>query len=452
VLRERFPERVEGEPELVARHAEAAGRIDDAIRYYDLAGRRAQSRSAHEEAITQFEEAIVLVEQHLTDAEQHARAAALNIALGASLVAARGYGHPDTAAAYQHAAASAEAAGDAAQVALARGALGMLFINNGEVERGYALSREMAPAVGTNTPPLHAMVLYANLMNAEHYQGRFASSLDHAERSIAICQSLSREETFWGGAYQLVPSQCWASWNLLILGRPDMALSRAREAVSMARHMGHPFSLAMSLFFETVVHLYRGDPDAQAHCAMQGWALAEEHGFPFWKALGLVYGGAARVAKGDVAALADMTDGLALASETARAGAPGVLFILADAQRGAGHVADSQATVDMALAIAVETGQRFFNSPLNRLAGELLMATGSVAEAAERFGLAIEIAREQEARFFELRAATSLARLWRDQGKRAEARDLLAPVYAWFTEGFDTRDLIEAKALLDELR
>ena len=130
-----------------------------------------------------------------------------------------------------------------------------------------------------------------------------------------------------------------------------------------------------------------------------------------------------------------------------------MLALLAEAQRAAGQLAEAQGTVATGFAVAAQTGQPLFDADLHRLDGDLLLATGGDADEADaRYHRALAIAREQGARSFELRAATSLARLWRDQGKRAEACALLAPVYATFTEGFDTRDLIEAKALLDELR
>jgi predicted ATPase len=137
-----------------------------------------------------------------------------------------------------------------------------------------------------------------------------------------------------------------------------------------------------------------------------------------------------------------------------RVGIPGMLAGLADGQRAAGQHADALGTVESALAVATATGQHFRDAGLYQLKGELLLATdpASSAEAEALFSRALDIARAQEAKSFELRAATSLARLWQRQGKRAEARALLAPVYAWFTEGFDTRDLVEAKALLEGLR
>src|SRR5262249_52373249 len=151
----------------------------------------------------------------------------------------------------------------------------------------------------------------------------------------------------------------------------------------------------------------------------------------------------------------EVAEGRALVAGTASRGmVPAVLSALADGQRAAGQYADALGTVERGLALATDTGQHLSDAGLYHLKGELLLATGpaSSAEAGALFCRALDIARAQEAKSFELRAATSLGRLWQRQGKRAEARALLAPVYACFTEGFDTRDLVEAKALLEELR
>src|SRR5262249_30022961 len=162
---------------------------------------------------------------------------------------------------------------------------------------------------------------------------------------------------------------------------------------------------------------------------------------------------AARVVAGDFDALPEIIDGLALAAETGhQGGAPALFALLAEAQRAAGQLTEAQGTVATGLAVAAQTGQHIIDVDLHRLDGDLLLATGGTAdEAAARYHRALAIAREQGSRSFELRAATSLARLLRDQGKRADARALLAPIYEWFTEGFDTGDLIAAKALLEAL-
>jgi tetratricopeptide (TPR) repeat protein len=256
------------------------------------------------------------------------------------------------------------------------------------------------------------------------------------------------------GTDQAVNVLSFAAWNLWALGHPDAALARAHEAATLARRLDDPFSLAFALYFATALHWIRRDVAMQRERAAEVVALSETQGFPLWLGLGRVLHAAARVVSGDAGALPDILDGMALASETgSQAGAPGLFAILAEAQRAAGQLAEAQGTVATGLAVAAQTGQPSFDTHLHRLDGELLLATGGTAdEAAARYERALAIAREQGARSFELSVATSLARLWCGQGKRAEARDLLAPVYACFTEGFDTRDLVEAKTLLDELR
>ena len=168
-------------------------------------------------------------------------------------------------------------------------------------------------------------------------------------------------------------------------------------------------------------------------------------------AWGRLYGAMPRVIAGDVAGLPE-----SLAAHTVIQGtgyqSPGILTDLAETQHAAGQLAEARATVAAALQISAQLGQPFTDVDLHRLDGDLVLATGGAPEeAASRYQHALEIARSQEAKSLELRAATSLAKLWRDQGKRTEARALLADIYNWFTEGFDTADLKDAKALLDEL-
>jgi class 3 adenylate cyclase/tetratricopeptide (TPR) repeat protein len=455
VLRERFPERVESEPELVARHAEAAGRSDDAITYYGQAGERAQARSAHEEAIEQLRKALGLLEKQPARAKRDACEASLQLALGASLVAARGYAHPETTAAYERAAVVAAASDDAVRLGVARTGLAICHFNCGEVERGRALAAEVLAAAEARGDRGQAIFGHTNVGVAEHYQGKYSSSLAHCERAIALYDPVQDHGLVRVlGTDQGVAALGHAAWNLSLLGRPDAALARAREAVALARGLDDPFSLAFALFYETAVHWTRRDVGARRERAAEVVALSETQGFPLWLGAGRAQHAGARVMAGDVGALPEIMKGMALAAETgSQLGVPGGLAHLAEAQRAAGQLAEAQGTVAAALAVAAQTSQPHWDAELHRLDGDLLLAIGGPAdEAAARYHRALAIAREQGARSLELRSATSLARLWRDQGKRAEARDLLAPVYATFTEGFDTRDLIEAKALLEELR
>ncbi len=455
VLRERFPERVESEPEVVARHAEAAGRSDDAIRYYGQAGERAQAGSAHEEAIGQLRKAIVLLETQPAAAERDKHEVSLQLTLGGSLIRARGYAHPETATAYERAAALGGAAGDAEQLGVAGTGMAICYYMRGEIERGRSLAAEIVTVAEGRGDREWALIGHTNVGIPEYFQGKFASSLAHCERAIALYDSAQHHGLgpVLGGDQGMAALNC-SAWNLWHLGQPDAALAPIREALALARGLDDPFNLAYALFSETALHWLRRDVAAQRERATEVVALSEAQSFPFWLGLGRAYQAAARVMAGDIPALHEIMDGLALAAETgSQAGAPQLFMLLAEAQRAAGQLAEAQGTVATALTVAAQTGQFYFDADLHRLDGDLLLATGGPGdEAAARYHRALSTAHEQGTRSLELRAATSLARLWRDQGKRAEARALLAPVYGWFTEGFDTRDLQDAKALLEELR
>jgi class 3 adenylate cyclase/tetratricopeptide (TPR) repeat protein len=456
ILRERFPERAAAEPEIVARHADAAGRIDEAITYYGLAGERAQVRSAHEEAIGQFRKAIALLDASPAEGERTARELTLQLALGTSLIAVRGYSHAETGSAFERAAALAAKGNEATQLGMAAIGLAIFHANRAELQRGRALLADVLAAAEARGDRQQAMMCYANLAPMEHYQGKPASSLACCERAIALYDPAQYEgKAGVIGAEEGVVALGVAAWDLWQLGYPDAALARAQAAVALARRLDRPFCLGFALVFEVVVHWNRDRHDSvtlQERIA-EVVALSEAQGFRLWLGLGGVFRAAARVADRDTATVAEIMESLALAGETGnQAGAPALMLVLADAQRVAGQLEAARGTVAAALSFSAQTGQPFWDADLHRLDGDLLLATGSTAdEAGSRYHRALAIAREQSARSLELRAAMSLARLWRDQGRRPEAREVLAPVYAWFSEGFDTRDLQDAKALLAEL-
>ncbi len=215
VLRKRFPERVAAEPEVVARHAEAAGRSDDAITYYGRAGERAQARSAHEEAIGQLRKAIVLLETRPTGADRDARELTLQLALGVSLTAVRGYAHGDTEVAYERAAALADATGDTAALGMARTGLAVFYYMRGEVERGRAVAADVLVAAEARGDREVALVAHGNVATAEYFQGKFASSLAHCERAIALYDPRQhhRHARVLGTDHS-VNALTFAAWNL----------------------------------------------------------------------------------------------------------------------------------------------------------------------------------------------------------------------------------------------
>ena len=240
---------------------------------------------------------------------------------------------------------------------------------------------------------------------------------------------------------------------LFCLGYPDQALAQSNAAIAEARRLAHPPSLAVSLAIGARLLSLVGDHAALDERADQLVAVATEQGFPHWGAQGAIYRGWVKVKNGDV------TEGMSLLRSGSTAyRATGAeawtsyhIALLAGACEIAGQVEEGVTLLDDALQIVERTGERWFAAELNRHKGQLLLRQGHSEAAEELYRKALSIAEEQEAKLWELRAAVSLARLRRDQGRRAEARDLLAPVYGWFTEGFDTPDLKEAKALLSQL-
>ena len=241
----------------------------------------------------------------------------------------------------------------------------------------------------------------------------------------------------------------------LYLGHPDRALAEIEEALALAKRVEHPISLAQALFQAGFVHGQRGEIDRSRERAEEVVVLAERLGFPLYLGLGRFSRGCARVESGEgKAGIAEMQQALGeLAGIGSGLGAPSLLFFLAEGLRKVGRHDDALGALALGVARAEQQGQHYYDAELHRLRAEILldMDGNAVEEAEALFDQSLEIARRQEAKTFELRAATSLARLWQRQGKRDAAQALLAPLYAWFTEGFDTRDLKDAKTLLEEL-
>jgi predicted ATPase len=288
------------------------------------------------------------------------------------------------------------------------------------------------------------------------YQGDFSRALQHFEEGIKLYNPSAHGSLAYAlGLDRGVGAHAYAAWCHVYRGHPDRALALSEAAVALAKRVDHPLSLANALYFAGLVHGERGELDRMRERAGEVVDLAERLGFPNYLGLGKVLRGFARVESGEgEAGLAEMQQALVeLARIGSGLGAPAVLRMLAEGLRKAGRHDEALGALGLGVAQAEQQGQHFYDAELHRLRAEILldMDGNAVEEAEALFGHSLEIARRQEAKTFELRAATSLARLWQRQGKRDAARALLAPLYAWFTEGFDTRDLIDAKALLAKL-
>jgi len=250
-----------------------------------------------------------------------------------------------------------------------------------------------------------------------------------------------------------VVSQANLAIVLFCLGFPDQALARSSAAIAEARRLAHPPSLAATLTFGTRLLSLAGDEAALNERADQLIAVTTEQGFPHWRASGTISQGWAKVKIGAVAeGISLLRCGWSAYRATgAEAWMPYFLALLAGACDIAGQFEEAVTLLDDALQIVERTGERWLEAELYRHKGQLLLREGQPEAAEALYRKALSIAQEQEAKLWELRAAVSLAQIHRDQGRRTEALDLLAPIYGWFTEGFDTADLKEAKVLLDAL-
>ena len=250
-----------------------------------------------------------------------------------------------------------------------------------------------------------------------------------------------------------VTAQSFLGMVVFSLGYPEQGLARMRAAISEARRLAHPATLASALGQGAKLLPFDGDNAVLDEWVDEMVAITTDQGLPHWRAGTTIYQGWAKVKRHNISeGISLLRSGLnAFRAIGAEMWMPQFIAFLATAHQIAGEVEEALGLLDDALQVVERTGERWFAAELNRLKGELLLGRGDTAVAEELYRTAVRIAQEQEAKLWELRAATSLARLHCDQGRRSEAGDLLAAVYGWFTEGFDTLDLKAAKALLDEL-
>jgi predicted ATPase len=276
--------------------------------------------------------------------------------------------------------------------------------------------------------------------------------LDQARALYDLAEQRSLATRF--GEDQGVATLSLRPWALWLLGYPDAALRDTEDALKSARETGQAASLMFALHFTAAPLLLCGDYLRATALAQELCALADEKDLPFWKVNGSLYQGSLFALTGNASnAVQLIASGItALRPTGVTALMPRWLSYLAIAHADLDQIDDAWRYIGEAISTIEATKERWFEAEANRIAGEIALKSPRpcATKAESYFDLALTVARQQQAKSWELRAATSLARLWRDQGKVQQARELLAPVYGWFTEGFDTRDLKEAKALLDE--
>jgi len=285
-------------------------------------------------------------------------------------------------------------------------------------------------------------------------RGRFALSRSILEAGLALYDPISHHSLgHQTGSHPQVVAQAYLGITLLCLGFLDQALTRTSAAIAEARRLAHPGSLASGLSVGALLLSLAGDDAVLGEWVDELIAIAAEQSFRFWGPWGSIYRGWIKVKQCDaMEGQSLLRSGLvAYRAAGAELWMPYFIALLARACEIAGQIEEGLTLLDEALQTGERTGERWFAAELHRHKGWLLLHQEHADAAEEFYCKALSIAQEQEAKLWELRAAVSLARLRRDQGRRAEARDLLAPVYGWFTEGFNAPDLKDARALLDEL-
>jgi len=455
VLEERFPETVETQPELLAHHCTAAGLNEPAMTYWQHAGEKAIQRSAHEEAIAHLTKGLELV-QTMPDTSEHARQElTLQRTLGVSLLATKGFAAPEVASAYTRARALCQQVEDISHIFPVLFGLWGFHHLRIEWQTARELAEQLLTVAQRYQDPGYLLMAHRALGDTFYWLGEFAPARAHLEQGIALYNvDHHRSYAFLYGQDPLMGCQVYAAQVLWMLGYPDQAVRLSDAAVTWAQEFAHPFSLVFALQYSAIVHARRREWQAVLERTETVLPLCAEQGFTQWVATATITQSWALVMQRKKEGIEQMRQGLTARQQTGARTRPSLLTNLAEAYHITGQVEEGLRLVVEGLTVADETGERYSEAELHRLKGELLrsLALSNDIEAETCFHRALDIARHQQAKSWELRAATSLARLWQSQAKRQDACDLLAPVYGWFTEGFDTADLQEAKALLEELR
>jgi class 3 adenylate cyclase/tetratricopeptide (TPR) repeat protein len=454
-LEDRFPEIVAAQPALLAHHCAEAGLTAKAVKYWLAAGRQAWGRSATAEAVALLRRGLSLVPALPETDWRRETELDLQIALGQALIMNQSWSAPELGEVYLRAQnlASTLNRPRALLFALMGQYFQTLFAANLKRARRLAAElRELGDTAGD--VPMQVMGCYAGGVECLH-RGEFTTGRAYLEKGLALYDPAHRPSYSELWSYDMrVALRRHLSWQLASLGHLDRALLQRDAFLDEARRLSHAPTLAFALCGAWVTGWFvRVEPGSLLHCADEALVLATELGLGHYRAFALIFRGWSLAALGRAEeGIPLLIAGLASWDELGLiAVRPWHLTLVADAWRMIGQWQAALERVGEARRLAQETEDRCFQAETVRLTGDVLMAMGDRAGAEVRYREAIGIAQQQRAKLWELRAAASLARLWRDQGKRSEARDLLAPVYGWFTEGFGTSVLQEAKALLDEL-
>jgi predicted ATPase/class 3 adenylate cyclase len=463
----------------LAHHYSRSGNAAKAVEYLSLAGQQAVRQSANAEAITHLTTALELLKTLQDTPERTQQEITLQVALGISLGINRGYAAPEVGAVYTRARELCRQIGETPQLSPVLQGLYRFYLLRAEHQTARELAEQTLRLARRAQDPALLLEAHMELGFSSYELGEFVPALEHLEQGIALHDS--KKHQFHAFHYGIDPGErcrSFAARALWYLGYPDQALKRNQEALTLARESSDPFNLSVVLYFAAVLHQLRQDVHLTQERAEAVVTISSERGFAMFLAQGTTLHGWVLAEQGQgEEGIAQMRQGLAAQRATGgELGRPYYAALLAETYQKVGQAEEGLPVLAEALATVDKSGERRHEAELYRIKGELtlqqesqkskvkaqkskvlpnpqsqILNPSSQGEAEAYFLKAIDIAQKQQAKSLELRAVMSLARLWRQQDKQTEAHEMLSEIYNWFTEGFDTKDLQEAKAFLAEL-
>ncbi len=438
----------------VARHYSRSDNAGKAIEYLGRAGQQAIQRSAHTEAISNLRAALRLVEALPDSPERAKQEAPLRLALGVTLQATKGYATDDAVQAYGRARELSERIGDDLQLVAALRGESTCYNVRADYKTALRLGQRLL-SIGRGN--LEYLIEGRTIMGqVSIYLGEFRSAEAHFMEGLALEVPEGPLKTFQYAGHSKAASLAYLARTLSILGYADRALEYSNQAVSLAGTLSMPITLAQAQGMHGLLYQVRREVDFAEEWADKNIAYATAQGFPYWRTLGSILKGWLLDQRGESELGFRMyEEGLhGYRATGARLGLSWLLGLRGELLAKIGRFDEGLATIEEALSHVNETDERYYEAEAHRLKGELLLRQGfpgAVTAAEASFNKSLDVARSQQAKAWELRAATSLARLRSSQGRSAEGLKVLSEVYDWFTEGFDTPDLKDARRLLDEL-
>lgn len=443
----------------LARHFREGREASRAVAYLRQAADNALQRSAYHESVAHLLQGLAVLQELPQTPERDRDELALQISLGPLLMSTKGFASPGVGQTYTRARTLCQEVGERSLLIQATWGLSVHHLVRGQPQRAHEIAQELHRLIEDNRDAPLIALAHVTLGQALYSLGELALAREHCRRGIATYSPEVRRFVALYGTPQdpKVACLCYGAWAAWALGYPDQALAACRAATDLARESSHLPRLATALVFTARLHQFRREAELTRQHAEAAIKLASEQGFAQRLAAATILFGWAQAIQGAEEGVETMARGLDDFRATGAADdLPYWLALLAGRRAAVQQVDAALRDVSEALALVATGGPRVWEGELHRLKGVLisrrdLVRRSSTDEAEAAFEAAIVIARRQQAKAFELRAAISLARWRRDQGRHGEAREVLAPVRAWFTEGFDTPDLIEAGTLLREL-